>query len=83
MTPELDFRELQELAAEILRIKPERVQMNISFAHDLGADSLDIVELIGSIEAKYKIRLTDETLEEMKTVGDLWKYLEAHQPAGS
>ena len=82
MTPELDFRELQELAAEILRIKPERVQMNISFAHDLGADSLDIVELIGSIEAKYNIRLTDETLEELNSVGDLWKYLEAHQPAG-
>jgi acyl carrier protein len=80
MAPELDFRELQELAAEILRIKPERIQMNISFARDLGADSLDLVELIGSVEAKYKVRLTDEMLEGMNNVGDLWKFLEAHQP---
>lgn len=78
MAPELDFRELQELAAEILRVKPERVQMNISFARDLGADSIDLVELIGSIEDKYKVRLTDEMLEKMKNVGDLWVYLEAH-----
>jgi acyl carrier protein len=78
MAPELDFRELQALAAEILRVKPERVQMNISFARDLGADSIDLVELIGSIEDKYKVRLTDEMLEKMKYVGDLWVYLEAH-----
>lgn len=78
MAPELDFRELQDLAAEILRIKPERIQMSVSFARDLGADSIDLVELIGSIEDKYKVELTDDMLENMKNVGDLWVYLEAH-----
>ena len=78
-TPELDFRELQQLAAEILRIKPERVQMDISFARDLGADSIDLVELMGSVEDKYKVELSDELLAGMKNVGDLWKFLEAHQ----
>src|SRR5262249_12501539 len=44
MAAELDFTELQALAAEILRVKPERIQKNVSFARDLGADSLDLLE---------------------------------------
>ena len=80
MTPELDFRDLQNLAAEILRIKPERIQMNISFVRDLAADSLDVLELMAAIEDKYKVRLTEQTLDELKNVGALWEYLEAHQP---
>jgi acyl carrier protein len=80
MTPELDFRELQDLAAEILRIKPERVQKTISFARDLGADSLDLLELIAAIEDKYKVKLSEQTLNGMPNVGALWVYLEANSP---
>jgi acyl carrier protein len=80
MTAELDFGELQALAAEILRIKPERIQKNISFARDLGADSLDLLELIAAIEDKYKVKLSDQLLSSMPNVGVLWVYLEAHQP---
>jgi acyl carrier protein len=82
---ELVFRELQELAAEILGVEPDQVQMNVSFARDLAADSLDLVELIAAVEDKYDVELPDEELENMKNVGDLWQFLEekAAQRAGA
>jgi acyl carrier protein len=82
---ELDFRELQELAAEILGVDPQQVQMDVSFARDLAADSLDLVELIAAVEDKYDVELPEEELENMKNVGDLWKFLEekAAQRAGA
>jgi len=82
---DLDFRELQELAAEILGVEPEQVQMDVSFARDLAADSLDLVELISAVEDKYDVELPEDELENMKNVGDLWKFLEekAAQRAGA
>jgi acyl carrier protein len=71
-----DFKELQELAAEILGVDTEQVQMNVSFARDLAADSLDLVELIAAVEDKYDVELPEEELEKMKNVGDLWAFLE-------
>ena len=73
---DLDFKELQELAAEILGVEPEQVQMDVSFARDLAADSLDLVELIAAVEDKYDVELPEEELESMKNVGDLWAFLE-------
>ena len=78
---ELNFRELQELAAEILGVEPDDVQLDKSFARDLAADSLDLVELIAAIEDKYEVELPEETLENMKNVGDLWKFLEEREEA--
>jgi acyl carrier protein len=82
---DLDFRELQELAAEILGVDPDQVQMEVSFARDLAADSLDLVELIAAVEDKYDVELPEEELEQMKNVGDLWEFLEqkAAQRAGA
>jgi len=76
---ELNFPDLQQMAAEILGIDPEDVQMDKSFARDLAADSLDLVELIAAVEDKYEVELPEETLEGMKNVGDLWNFLEAKQ----
>jgi acyl carrier protein len=76
MASQLDFKELQDLAGEILGIDPDQVQMDKSFQRDLAADSLDLVELIAAIEDKYDVELPDEELEKMKTIADLWKYLE-------
>jgi acyl carrier protein len=76
MASQLNFRELQELAAEILGIDPDQVQMEKSFQRDLAADSLDLVELIAAIEDKYDVELPDEELEKMKVIADLWQYLE-------
>ena len=78
---ELDFHDLQAMAAEILGIDPEDVQMDKSFARDLAADSLDLVELIAAIEDKYDVELPEEELDKMKNVGDLWQFLLAEQAA--
>ena len=79
MAETLDFDELQALAAEILGVEPEQVQMNVSFQRDLAADSLDLVELISAIEDKYDVELPEEELENMKNIGDLWQFLEARE----
>jgi acyl carrier protein len=79
MTQELDFKELQSLAAEILGVEPEQVQKSVSFQRDLAADSLDLVELIAAVEDKYDVELPEEELEKMKNIGDLWTFLEEKQ----
>ena len=76
MAAQLDFKELQDLAAEILGIEPEQVQLDKSFAKDLAADSLDLVELIAAVEDKYDVELPEAELEQMKLIGDLWTFLE-------
>ena len=76
MSKELDFKELQQLAAEILGVDVNDVQLNKSFAKDLAADSLDLVELIAAVEDKYDVELPEERLEGMKKINDLWVFLE-------
>jgi acyl carrier protein len=76
MATQLDFKELQELAAEILGVDTDQVQMDKSFQRDLAADSLDLVELIAAIEDKYDVELPEDELEKMKVISDLWTYLE-------
>ena len=76
MATQLDFKDLQALAGEILGIDPDQVQMDKSFQRDLAADSLDLVELIAAIEDKYDVELPDDELAKMKTIADLWKFLE-------
>jgi acyl carrier protein len=77
MATQLEFSDLQHLAAEILGVDADQVQMDKSFARDLAADSLDLVELIAAVEDKYDVELPEEELEKMKLISDLWKYLEA------
>jgi acyl carrier protein len=72
----MDFKELQSLAAEILGVDIAEVQLDKSFAKDLAADSLDLVELIAAVEDKYDVELSEERLETMKKIGDLWTFLE-------
>jgi acyl carrier protein len=76
MASQLEFKDLQELAAEILGVETDQVQLDKSFQRDLAADSLDLVELIAAIEDKYDVELPEEELEKMKVINDLWIYLE-------
>lgn len=75
----LDFTELQGIASEILGVEPERVQLDVSFAKDLAADSLDLVELIMAVEDHYQVTLPPDELDRMKKIGDLWAYLQEHR----
>ena len=77
---ELNFSDFQHLASEILGIDADQVQMDKSFARDLAADSLDLVELVAAVEDKYDVELSEERLETMKSIGDLWRFLEEEQP---
>lgn len=53
--------------------------MDVSIADDLGADSLDLVDLLMSIEDEFDVEIPDEDVEKIKTVGDLVHYVEDHQ----
>lgn len=55
----------------------DKVTMDASIVDDLGADSLDVVDLVMSLEEEFDIEIPDEDVENMKSVGDIVKYIEA------
>ena len=67
---------IRTIIAEQLGVKPEEVTPAASFVDDLGADSLDTVELIMALEEEFNVEIPDEDAEKMKTVGDAIKYIE-------
>ena len=67
---------VKSIIAEQLGVKPEEVTPEASFVEDLGADSLDTVELVMALEEEFGIEISDEDAEKMTTVGDALKYIE-------
>ena len=68
---------VKEVIVEQLGVDPDRVKIEASFIDDLGADSLDIVELVMAMEEEFGIEIPDEDAEKLKTVGDVSNYLQA------
>ena len=68
--------DVKQIIVEQLGVKAEEVTPDASFIDDLGADSLDTVELVMALEEKFEIEIPDEDAEKMTTVGDAIKYLE-------
>ena len=66
---------VRKIICEELSVEPEKVQMKASFIDDLGADSLDIVELIMTMEEEFQLDIPDEDAEKLKTVEDVVKYV--------
>lgn len=66
----MEFEKLQGIIAEVLNIEPEDVTMAATFVDDLGADSLDIFQIIMGIEEEFDIEITNEAAEQIVTVGD-------------
>ncbi len=64
------------IIVEQLGVKPEEVIPEASFINDLGADSLDTVELVMALEEEFGMEIPDEEAEKLKTVGDAIKYIE-------
>jgi acyl carrier protein len=69
------------LIVDKLGVDPKQVTLDASFKDDLGADSLDTVELVMAFEEKFGIEIPDEEAEKMGKVGDVVTYIEKHQAA--
>ena len=68
--------DVKAIIVEQLGVKPEEVTPAASFIDDLGADSLDTVELVMALEEKFGIEIPDEDAEKMRTVGEAVKFVE-------
>jgi len=66
---------VRDIIVEQLGVDAERVKEGASFIDDLGADSLDIVELIMAMEEEFDVEIPDEDAEKLKTVGDVQTYM--------
>jgi len=67
---------VKSVIAEQLGVKPEEVTDNAKFVDDLGADSLDTVELVMALEEEYGVEIPDEDAEKLTTVGEAIKYID-------
>lgn len=72
------FEKIRNVIADQLSIDVEEINMESSFVDDLGADSLDIVELIMALETEFDIEIPDEDAEKIATVGDVVEYIKEH-----
>ncbi|HNZ27849.1 MAG TPA: acyl carrier protein [Spirochaetota bacterium] len=72
------FDKVKSIISERLSIDESKITMGSSFIDDLGADSLDTVELIMQLEEAFGIQIPDEDAEKIATVGDAVKYIDEH-----
>ena len=73
------FEKVKSIVADQLDVEEEKVTVEASITEDLGADSLDVVDLVMSIEEEFDIEIPDEAVENIKTVGDIVSYIESNQ----
>ncbi|WQW30238.1 acyl carrier protein [Helicobacter pylori] len=72
---------MQAVIAEQLNVDAAQVTLEAEFVKDLGADSLDVVELIMALEEKFGVEIPDEQAEKIVNVGDVVKYIEGNKLA--
>ena len=73
------FEKVKEITVEQLSVEASAVSMESTFVDDLGADSLDIVELIMAFEEEFGIEIPDEAAEKIKTVQDVVSYIDQNK----
>ena len=74
----IEFDKIKKTIAEQLGVDESEITPESHFIDDLGADSLDTVELVMQLEEEYGIEIPDEDAEKLQTVGDVVKYIEGH-----
>ena len=70
------FDEIKDILAEQLDVNPDTIEMSSDLSSDLGADSLDAIDIVMSIEDQYGIEVSDSVIENMKTVEDIVNFIE-------
>ena len=70
------FDKVKEIVVEQLGVEEDAVTMSASFVDDLGADSLDVVDMLMSLEDEFDVEIPDEEIERIRTVGELVTYIE-------
>ncbi|MDE6599784.1 MAG: acyl carrier protein [Oscillospiraceae bacterium] len=73
------FDKVKEIIVDQLDVEADKVTTGANIQDDLGADSLDVVDLVMSLEEEFDIEIPDEAVEGIKTVGDIVKYIEDNQ----
>jgi len=73
------FDRVKKIIVDRLGVDEEEVKLEASFKEDLGADSLDIVELVMELEDEFEIEISDEDAEKIAKVGEVVEYIKAHQ----
>ncbi len=73
------FESVKKIVIDRLSVDESKVTMEASFKEDLGADSLDVVELVMELEDEFDLEISDEDAEKISTVGEVVKYIEAHK----
>ncbi len=72
------LEKVKSILAEQFDVEEEKITAETDLQEDLGADSLDVVDLLMSIEDEFEVEVPDEEIENIKTVGSLVSYIEAH-----
>ena len=75
----MEFEKLQKIIAEVLNLSEEEIRPDSTFVDDLGADSLDLFEMVMAFEEAFEVEIPSEDLEQITTVGDVVKYIESHK----
>ena len=70
------FEKVRDILLEQLDVEEDKVTMESSITDDLGADSLDVVDLVMSLEEEFDVEIPDDQVENIKTVGDIVRYIE-------
>ncbi|HAJ74756.1 MAG TPA: acyl carrier protein [Lachnospiraceae bacterium] len=73
------FDQVKEIIIDTLNFDAEDIQMESNFFEDLEADSLDVVELMMALEEKMGVKIPDEELQNLRTVGSVVEYIDAHK----
>ena len=74
----MEFERVKNVIVDQLSVDADEVALEASYVDDLGADSLDVVELIMGLETEFDIEIPDEDAEKISTVGDAVEYIKSH-----
>lgn len=70
--------EVKNIISEVLEVSIEELNENTNLLRDLGAESLDLVDLVAEFESKYNFEIPDQDIKGLQTIGDVVSYIESH-----